>query len=153
MELRLTTADIIDVVAGWQERLKLQDWTIQARVCRSFEMSDPGRQGEIAFWDVQKVARLSVLDPIDFPKTGWLPQDPENTIVHELLHVHFRPLSDISTPHLELAEEQAVNAIANALVEGHRFRPQWVEPVSPAAETPERPSDTSTPIPQEEPIQ
>lgn len=59
-------------------------------------------------------ALILIVDPLDQPTGGMRLYNIEETLIHELLHLHFAPL-DISES-LTLAEEQAINAIARALV-------------------------------------
>ncbi|MFN6572401.1 hypothetical protein [Dendronalium sp. ChiSLP03b] len=97
----------------WQQRLKLQDWDISVKVV-------PHRESEGAWgnvrWNLQeKFADIKLLDPND-QSDGMRPYCMEETLVHELLHLHFALFdADANTPE-QLAQEQAINALARALV-------------------------------------
>lgn len=89
---------------------------MKVRLARRWEM-DPGNQAECE-WNLRKrMALIKVLDSADWdPSTPW-PQDQEQSLVHELLHLHFAPFrADDGTPE-DVAQEQAIDAIAKALVE------------------------------------
>jgi hypothetical protein len=53
------------------------------------------------------------LDSVDYPLDCMVPQDMENALVHELLHLHFAPLEDSSG---NLFTEQAIESIAPGLI-------------------------------------
>jgi hypothetical protein len=102
----------------WQQRLKLQDWTI------SLVMSHPSdlRSGTLGniHWDPdRKTAAIRVLDASDYqmPFNAAL-KDMEFTVIHELIHLELSSLTRNFKSRSEESfteEEQAVNRIANAL--------------------------------------
>lgn len=97
----------------WQRILKLQDWDVSIKVV-------PHREAEDAWgnvhWNFQeKIADIKLLNPAD-QSGGMRPYCMEETLVHELLHLHFAPFNANSGTPEQLAQEQAINAIAHALV-------------------------------------
>jgi len=104
----------------WQERLKLQDWTI------SLVMSHPSdlRRGTLGnvHWDAdRKTAVIRVLDAADYqmPFRATV-KDMEFTIVHELTHLGLSSLTRNFKSRSEesfTGEEQAVNRMSDALLE------------------------------------
>lgn len=95
----------------WQRRLKLQDWDISVKIIPHRESEDSW--GSVR-WNLQeKFADIKLLDPAD-QSSSMRPYSMEETLVHELLHLHLAPL-DVSEAK-GLAQEQAINAIARALV-------------------------------------
>lgn len=105
----------------WQRKLRLQDWIIDAKIVRQRDMSQPDRVGEISSSIHNKVALISILDPIDYD--DWGKQDMESTLVHELLHLHFSGISyhfgnDDNVYHV--MEEQAIESITSGLISSER---------------------------------
>jgi hypothetical protein len=71
----------------------------------------------------KKTSLIVVLDPQDWDGVEWA-QDVEKTIVHELLHLHTAPFTDVSPPTYPLMlEEQAIESLAGAFVGLHRELP------------------------------
>lgn len=103
----------------WQKRLRLQDWVVKCRIARNKEGLEKV-QGNCTWVLTKKMATILVLDPLDYPDDTMHPQDMEQTLVHELLHLHFCPFDDESNTPKEIAIEQAVDCIAFALVNTHR---------------------------------
>ncbi len=104
----------------WQERLRLQDWIVSVKIVRRREMQ-PDRQGEIEFNLYNKVAMISILEPIDYD--DWGKQDMEDTLVHELLHLHLAGINfhfGKNNDVYEMLEEQAIESIAHGLIQTER---------------------------------
>ena len=99
----------------WQRRLRLQDWQVELSFRRFHEMSGDTR-GDCYMSMEQRIARIDILNPKD-ARPDAPPYDLEQTIVHELLHLHFEPFWR-NKKRLEL--EQAIEAIAFALVAAKR---------------------------------
>lgn len=99
----------------WQGVLRLQDWDVKVFVVRKRDLSSGDVMGEISFTLPKKTAVISILDPVDYdPDIAW-GQDQEQTLVHELLHLHMAPF-DHSEGLEHTAMEWAVDSIAKALV-------------------------------------
>lgn len=106
----------------WQQRLRLQDWNVQVKLCRLNEISGGDALANITHYEERKDAVMRLLAPMDIPlvKEEFLGCEASNydlSIVHELLHLHLIPLSDYNNPAKRVAEEQAINAISRCLVE------------------------------------
>jgi hypothetical protein len=68
----------------WQRILRLQDWKISIQICRMRDMDDAyGRTLVHRNW---KEAEIKICDPIDRKSPD---DDCEQTLVHELVHLHF----------------------------------------------------------------
>jgi hypothetical protein len=98
----------------WQRRLGLTKWNVRARLVR-LKSFKPKTVGGI-HWDANVMkATIDVLSTYDYdlPYQAML-DDMENTVVHELVHLHLSilPRSDASRS----AEEHAVNEITSALL-------------------------------------
>ncbi|MCM3573295.1 hypothetical protein M3172_08815 [Mesobacillus subterraneus] len=106
----------------WQKRLRLQDWIIEARICRIHELM-PDSLANIHPTLEKKAALIKIMDPIDYDPTFMLPYDMENSLVHELLHLHLWPITgdDEERKH-HIAEEQAIECITSGLLSALRFK-------------------------------
>ncbi|MHC5828154.1 MAG: hypothetical protein ACYT04_72755, partial [Nostoc sp.] len=97
----------------WQRTLKLSDWDISVKLVPHREM--PDAIGHVR-WDAdEKSADIRLITPEDYQSSVLRPYNIEETLVHELLHLHFVTF-DVSDEPKRLATEQAINAIARALV-------------------------------------
>ncbi|MDD9147361.1 hypothetical protein OYT88_02200 [Sporolactobacillus sp. CQH2019] len=101
----------------WQNRLRLKDWDITVSIKRMSQFSSDNLQGECEWVLQSKVARIRILDPDDFTHSI-LTNDMEECLVHELLHLHFAPFDNEKN---YMVQEQAIEAIAKALVETDRL--------------------------------
>ena len=105
-------------LAYWQRILYLQDWTVELRVVRQWEMTDHQTLAQCENHLQRKDAIIYVLHPHDLPglSSRFLNGeecDYDVSLVHELLHLHFAPFrnNDDATAH-----EQAINAISRGMV-------------------------------------
>lgn len=104
------------LVKKWQARLRLQDWEIEAVYAGPDDAGFSNNFGDIRPDLPRKYAKMRILDPCKYEHTQL-----EDTIAHELLHLHFYPFAlDFAPGSPEsLAEEQAIYAITRALVEAY----------------------------------
>lgn len=95
----------------WQRRLRLEDWKIDLRLVRHYEL-EPGTAGNFTPVLERKEAVIKILVAGDRFESC-LQTTEEQTLVHELLHCHFESF----WYHGKRTEmEQAINLIADALV-------------------------------------
>lgn len=107
--------------AEWQKILRLEDWTIFTGIYRSRDFKTENSQAEIEPFLQKRMAKIRILDPVDYEPTCWTPQDMEISLVHELLHIHlFKLFADRADESRQIAEEQAIEAISNGLVDLYR---------------------------------
>lgn len=112
-------AQLALVLSFWQTVLSLRDWHMKANLARQFEMATEARLAEVAWSMAHRQASIRVLDPVDYRHDldlMGLPQDMEEDLVHELLHV---VLAGWAPPHdtpEHTAQEQAIIALSKALV-------------------------------------
>ena len=103
----------------WQNRLKLQDWTIAVVISHPSDLR-LGTLGNIR-WDAdKKTARIRVLSASDYhaPLHATL-DDMEFTVVHELIHLVFSGVTrneESRSAESRTAEEEAVNHMAESLL-------------------------------------
>ena len=103
-----------DWLRVWQKRLRLEDWKIEVRIVRIWEL-ERGTLGHIDWSTPQHTALIKVLSPADYElPPDKIPADMELSVVHELVHLHLSvlPLNKSS----RMAEEQVVTMIADALM-------------------------------------
>lgn len=108
---------LVELCRKWQRILRLQDWDIKVQVVYNLVSS----QAEVVYRLPKRMAVVKVLHPDAYEEKDFLwPQDMEKSLVHELLHLHLAAWrADDGT--LEGAvKEQAIDAIASALVESDR---------------------------------
>jgi hypothetical protein len=105
--------DLAALLAELQRELRLQDWRIEvAYVPNLTNRAGYPVHGLCSHLVDAKVASIAIRDP-ETPATA---DDPsvEETLVHELVHLHFAPFSGSSSAEIA-AEEQAVWALTEAL--------------------------------------
>lgn len=120
--LPLTLEHLQAATNYWQKVLRLQDWNVRIRFERFYNMpyKNAGFNSNICS---KKTALVAILDPQDWDSSEWT-QDIEKTLVHELLHLHTAPFTDITPPPFPLMlEEQAIDLLAGAFVSLHRELP------------------------------
>lgn len=106
--------------AEWQKILRLQDWDVRVSIVRENQMLTKESNAEINVNVQHKLARLRVIDPIDYHPDNLNPQDMEKSLVHELLHIHLWQFTEELEGALQDAEEQALNMITDALIKLYR---------------------------------
>jgi hypothetical protein len=104
--------------ARWKKRLRVQDWNTEVSFARRWELGE-----EIhAHCDMllsKKHAVIKVMDPRDDgPPERFAVDDPEQGLIHELVHLLIEPMLTERHHDNESAEyyamEQAVDALAGA---------------------------------------
>jgi hypothetical protein len=105
----------------WCTILRLQDWDVFFKISRKDDMRLEGSQATMGICEEVKNVFIEIIDPIDY--NADIPQDIEMSVVHELVHVYMNEWpgknNNGSEEHpgcASIAEEQAVNALATALV-------------------------------------
>ena len=83
-------------LAYWQRVLYLQDWTIDIRIVRNWEMEDFHTLAQCEWYIQRKDAIIRILHPDDLQGVGHRfiygeERDYDISLVHELLHLHFAP--------------------------------------------------------------
>lgn len=113
----MTDAQLQALCEVWQKRLRLQDWRIVCEIKRAHEMPE-GAQACVNPTFALKQAEIWIVDPIDYLSDAF-EQHIEQSLVHELLHLHlWWPELDDKTER-GLAFEQGIDLIGWALVEGY----------------------------------
>lgn len=111
--------------AEWQKILRLQDWIVNVSICRERDMKNNGCCGEVEWTLEKRMAQVRILDPVDYPESAMEGHDMEETLVHELLHLHMAPFQPDREDELRYcALEQAIDAISRGLVQLKRSNKQ-----------------------------
>ena len=123
MLLLLRYEEVEEKLRAWQKILRLQDWFVEVEIVRKHEMEWHTSKGEVWTRTNANRALIKLLDPVDdtCPKTD--PYDMEETLVHELLHLHmdrFEPPKEDTIRSNEL--ERTIDTLANVLVNLYRDR-------------------------------
>ncbi len=98
----------------WQSILRLDDWVITIKFVRKDDMPEEDVQGHVKWNYHAKTAWIRVLDPRDY--TGDGVQDIEDTVVHELVHLHLAPWETGEGTAEYALQEQAIELITGALL-------------------------------------
>jgi hypothetical protein len=107
----------------WQQRLRLADWDVKVALRPARDMQTANHMGQVSWDRNERVADIACVQPGEEPRGLMRPYDVEQTLVHELLHLHFclfERTQPESSEHLDM--EFAINAIASALVSLKRAR-------------------------------
>ncbi len=117
-------SDYESLLAEWQERLGLLDWEIHLSVnVKREEMGVPGASGCAHYVESKKWAEIQIAEP-----EAGIVWDPEQTLVHELMHLKLALLHDedstyANSPTYSRVEHQIVDDMAKALVSAKRVEP------------------------------
>lgn len=118
----MTPEELNALCADWQKRLRLMDWKIAVSFVPGYEM--PDRAGECSSFEPMKEAVIRINKDTHNPYSRICAAHPEGfeeVLVHELLEIHFTPFKDDDgESRLHMAQEQAINMIASALVQARR---------------------------------
>lgn len=111
----LLTEDVVSSwIVKWQKRLALEDWQIESKIVRVWEL--PERAVANIHWSLtSKKATIRVLNSVDSSlKKSEILKDTELSVVHELVHLSMSKLP-LDPKHTEL-EEEAVKKLSTALL-------------------------------------
>jgi hypothetical protein len=113
----MNTPDLLALLAYWQKALRLLDWRIAIEYVPDLRSRDGTPCYGLCFpFADNKTARILVRDPATPLDDRRSPASIiEETIIHELLHLHFAPFGGRRPAEITV-EEQAVWAIAEALI-------------------------------------
>lgn len=116
----MTRERLGEIGLHWQQVLRLTQWQIGVRLVRASEI--PQSRGQCAANSNKWQAIISIVDPVDAANIAHpeFPHDPERTLVHELLHLHFWHCDVEDDSPQGQALERAVDALSHVLVNLHR---------------------------------
>ena len=103
------------IVAKWKPMLRVSDWEVTIGYAHQHEFRSPSAEAQCHYERNLKRARILVLEPAEYHSGNGFPQDIEETVVHELLHLHFATIDD-SDGVKEVVFEQAIESIATSII-------------------------------------
>lgn len=106
----------------YQRMLRLTEWRITLHFnVPAAEIPIEEVSGAMQ-WNLQhKSAHLYLLDPKEYPPGLWAPQDQEEDLVHELLHLLYAPFDDTKPGSArDTALEFSINTVSAAIVRERR---------------------------------
>ena len=112
----MTNEELQALCETWQKRLGLADWTVRARFARQYEMDRSDITGQCRWVLSKREAVINILVEEDYPPSLVEPYNLERTLVHELIHLHFAPFWADQDSLEQILQEQAIDALAKALV-------------------------------------
>lgn len=99
----------------WQQNLRLKDWDIEARLCPARELL-PQSDGQVEIETLGQTAKIMICRRDNLHPDDQDDYDPEEILVHELLHLHLRTLGVKQDDAEEDLEERLVETLAGAFV-------------------------------------
>ncbi|MCI6172566.1 MAG: hypothetical protein MR665_10285 [Selenomonas bovis] len=121
MSVLYNDKELQEALKEWQHILKLDAWDIRAKICRADEMTLEDAQGENNWVLESRKSVIHIIDPLDYPRNTMFAQDMEQTLVHELLHLHFAPFAPDGEGLASCMMEQTIELLAGILVGQHRM--------------------------------
>lgn len=101
----------------WQQRLRLLDWDVSVKVVPAMDMGHERAQGTVRWQITEKRADIKLVTSEDAARMNLLrPYSMEETLIHELLHLHIAPFEPTGEAECT-AMEWCINAIAGALLQ------------------------------------
>lgn len=116
-----TEAEANEACIEWQSRLRLADWNVRVLLSKPDDLKE-GCQATIIMVITRKEATLLLMDHRYYQDDQVWPQDMEEALVHELLHIYTNAMGYAAygsgeKPMLyEIAEEQLIQSLATSLV-------------------------------------
>jgi hypothetical protein len=98
----------------WQGRLRLLDWNVTIRFCPQSELDDDA-QAKCHWNEHARTCSIKIVNPDEYESALGVKQDIEDTIRHELIHLHFVFLGVLKGTNLILLE-QAIESISGAFI-------------------------------------
>lgn len=123
-EVVLTEEELIDLCAYWQKTLGLSEWEIRLRVCGKEELclepyeDDIFQVAQNTFSKTTLHSRISIIDHADWNSD--FPHDMEQSLVHELLHLHYWAFEPEFGSTEFMLWERSINQVATGLVKVRR---------------------------------
>ncbi len=121
----MTQRSLANLAKRWQKRLRLLDWKVRVKLVGQEEFDSAGRDyghsaenshGFCLNFAEGRSATIYIVNPAEVERDEEDDRvDIENTLVHEMLHLHFAPFAN---KHDEdsLLHEQAIESITEALL-------------------------------------
>lgn len=120
-QTRAEQQPILDaMVQKWARILRLQDWDITIAMVDKRDLSLENVAGEISWNREHQQAEIRIMDPSQRP-ADMMETDIEETVIHELLHLHACPFDTFEVDSAEYyALELFINRVSQALLKLER---------------------------------
>ena len=109
----MTNEELAILGAEWQKRLRLQDWVVEYKVERHYDLY--GVSGKTYVTAELKKALVCVRDPIDDDPDPHYSNPTEVVLIHELLHLHLFSWVTEDKSLVKITKEVAIDSVAYAL--------------------------------------
>ena len=115
---RYTVPALKRLMQFWKTKLRLNDWNVTVRYAKQEEFEDGDGQGQNNWNLHSRSSEILILhpdeySPADYPNS--VPQDIEDCLVHELLHLHLATWNTKNRAE-EVHLEQAVEAMTGSMI-------------------------------------
>jgi hypothetical protein len=116
-----TEKQLDQILRKWQKKLRLQDWELDIFYVDPEQFSKEGSCGEVRAHVNRKIGVIGIGRPelILERDPDYCNHEIEDTIIHELLHLHLNPFTPFDDDLGMLAVEQAIEAISRVLLAEH----------------------------------
>ena len=116
----MSEEELAKLAKEWQEILRMQDWNVNVKISRGFDMPLTDSQA-VSTWRLEKrIVTIDIIDPVDYNPSLLYPQDMEQSLVHELLHPLMAMFESEETAKngsmSSIVQEQIINSLASAFV-------------------------------------
>lgn len=99
IKFQCSLTELRGIMLDWVKILHLEDWNIQLDICDKKEMTDEYGQINAGFVEqlpVSLQAKIKIINPkcyeqVQQSQLWFFPQNMEETLVHELLHLEYEP--------------------------------------------------------------
>ena len=116
MEIIYNETGLKERLKYWQHALRLDFWDITIKIGRMANMVIKGVDGEITYSLPNAEADITILNPIDYNDSAF-PQDMEETLVHELLHLHMATFEPADAEKVNsMLWERTIDQLAKVMV-------------------------------------
>lgn len=107
-----TNEELEALCKEYQRLLRMQDWRVKVAFVAAGEMPAAGLQGYSDASDHSLDANILIICAKDFPKAKAVNEyDPEQILVHELLHCKFHCVDKEDSPAFEYAIDSTADCI------------------------------------------
>lgn len=115
---RYDAAALKRLLRFWKTKLRLNDWVVTVRYAKQEEFEDGEGQGQCNDSLHARTAEILILHPDEYLPSDYpnsIPQDIEDCLVHELLHLHLAAWC-VKNKAERVQQEQAIEAITGSMI-------------------------------------
>jgi len=110
--------ELMKYLEWWQKKLFLDDWIIEAKICKPEEFKNPDSMGENSVDIVNKCSAIRIIDKKYYSDNYILRYCAEKILVHELLHCKydFEYADTYEARYLDVSEHALLEQMAKSLI-------------------------------------